>query len=66
MWVRRGWKVRKQRFLKKARKNFDYPWRLSGHTLADQTPGVVKVFLVAFFQKCNRFLVPELGTNRSG
>jgi len=44
-------KVRKKRFLKKARKNFCYPRPLSGQSLATQTPALIKSFLLLFFKK---------------
>jgi len=44
-------------FEKKKQKTFDSPRLLSGHSLTPQKPGVIKSFLVTFFQKSNCFLV---------
>jgi hypothetical protein len=47
---------RKQRFLKKARKNFYYPRLLSGQSLAAQKSWLIKVFWLLFFKKVTAFL----------
>jgi hypothetical protein len=61
--VWRDWFTNKKvvTFLKKSnQKTFDFPRRLSGHAVAAQTPGMLKVFCGAFFQKSDRFLRAEL------
>jgi hypothetical protein len=51
--------------LKKARKNFGFPRRQSGHSLTAQKPGELRVFCGAFFKKATACLTSRVAITLS-